>query len=186
VLKTYSFAFVHIDCRPPSSVRARFSTVNGIDFEQDLFRRLFLMGRDMMRCTRYQVVQPPRENIYMHDKIRCFRCMSWIMEMTASRLESGVAHGLMLSMTSVCNSPISGTKCLRLGHNDESVRTTIAPRELRMSFSIKQKIQRNDDILTIERTSKCIGSHSANISLRCANKPGSSQYTALLFQEQNW
>jgi len=186
MLRTDSFAFVNIDCRLPSSVRAKFSRVNGIDFEQYLFQRLFFMRRDTMRCTRYQVPQPTRENIYTHDKIRCFRCMSWIMEMTASRLESGVAHGLMLSMTSVCNSPISGTKCLRLVHNDESVRTTIAPRELRMRFSIKQKIQGNDDILTIERTSKCIGSHSANISLRCANKPGSSQYTTLLFQEQNW
>jgi hypothetical protein len=50
--------------------------------------------------------------------------------MTASRLESGDDHGLILSMTNVCSSPISGTRCFKLGHRDDSVSTTIAPREL--------------------------------------------------------
>jgi hypothetical protein len=55
--------------------------------------------------------------------------MSWIIEIIASRFESGAAQGLMLSMPYVCSAPISGMRCFRLGHRDESVRTTIAPRE---------------------------------------------------------
>lgn len=66
----------------------------------------------------------------MHARILCFRCMSCMIEIIVSRLESGYAHGLMLSMTSVCSSPISETRCFRLGHREERVRTTIAPREL--------------------------------------------------------
>jgi hypothetical protein len=62
--------------------------------------------------------------------------MSWIIEMTASRLESEEAQGLMLSITNVCSAPISGMSCFRLGHRDDSVRTTIAPRELCRRVSI--------------------------------------------------
>ena len=66
--------------------------------------------------------------------------------MTASRLESGEAQGSMLSMTNVCSAPISGIRCFRLGHRDDSVRTTIAPRELCRRVS---KLQRGKGIVML-------------------------------------
>jgi hypothetical protein len=57
--------------------------------------------------------------------------------MTASRLEFGAAQGLTFSMTNDCSSPISGTRCFKLGQRDDKVRTTIAPSDLVLRFSGK-------------------------------------------------
>ena len=57
--------------------------------------------------------------------------------MTASRLEFGAAQGLTFSMTNDCSSPISGTRCFKLGQRDDKVRTTIAPSDLVLRFSCK-------------------------------------------------
>jgi hypothetical protein len=93
--------------------------------------------------------------------------------MTASRLQSGEAQGLMLSITNVCSAPISGMRCFRLGHRDDSVRTTIAVFLLPSSEAVDE-----------EETAEC--STQVRCTVACSQKSAHLLVESYTLLEQSW